>query len=149
MNSKWINGKCDLSPTNYIRRSNIKSASTLVASTKLDQCKLSLPSQKPQTDGLFVSATYLPSLGNRFTLEVTAGDFEYATDESEDSRLSSLGYFDAHIGGKGVYKIKPSQKFEFSGECGQPEAVGMLGFRKLKVTCKLSNNEGEATLVSD
>ncbi|WP_413612318.1 hypothetical protein [Bdellovibrio sp. HCB-110] len=148
--SEHVSGACDFSsPSVFVRRSNIRSNTVLLASTSLETCLINIPKQLNKLDGAFIEGFYSPNVTNKIKIEITLGKVEYAETDFQDSELNRAGYMDVHLTGRGIYKIKPSQKFELTGVCSQPELVGIYGFRRLKTNCRIDQGNGSVTLVFD
>lgn len=140
-------GKCDLSPTNYIRRSNIKSLAVLLASAQLENCNLKIVGQKISDDGILIEGLYRSDTEGQLKLEISTGEIVYVNDEKSDSTYNTQGYVDVHFTGKGAYKLKSSHKLSLTGKCAPPVETGFWGFKKLRTTCQLNGAAGQVNLV--
>lgn len=148
LNSKTISGECDLSPSVETRRSSLLSTTTVVGNLNTKVCSLKGIGISPITSAVF-KGIYLNWQPNVISVEAKIGDIEYANNEADDAVLTSKGYEDVHMTGRGVYKLKASTKTVFKGTCGSPTPVGIYGFRKMMVSCTFADNAGTVSLIKE
>ena len=140
INTKYIKGKCNLSPGQYIRRSSLYPQSTLIAALNVDGCNMVAGTTAPSTTSAMFSAFYSPYPSRKFKLTIHIGDLDYAENEKEGEALTAQGYRDIHMTSKGVFKMKETVNADVNGTCEKPVLSGLYGFRKQLLRCNLQGN---------